>query len=74
MPPVDQHTQQHNSYEFLGSLDITKLCELLSEKTLELLSAKSQPQPDRELIRELTASVIKIQAVIKERKTDLKSA
>jgi hypothetical protein len=40
---------------------------MLNDKTLELLSAKSQLQPDRGLIRDLTATVVKIQAVIKFR-------
>jgi hypothetical protein len=67
MPPVDQQTKQFNSYEFLGSLGLKSLCDMLNDKTLELLSAKSQLQPDRGLIRDLTATVVKIQAVIKFR-------
>jgi hypothetical protein len=71
MPPGDPQIQQYNSYEFLISLNLSSLCELLNDKTLELLSAKSQQQPDRNLIRELTSTVITIQAAIKERKNDL---
>ena len=65
-------TINHN-YNYLKSLDLTRLCELLSDKTQELLTAKADKNLNHVAIGDLKATVEKIQAVIISRKDGLRS-
>jgi hypothetical protein len=72
-PAYSQQVENNYSYTFLKSLELNQLCELLSDKTLELLTAKADKDANETVIPELKAIVEKIQAIIISRKNDLRS-
>ena len=63
------HIQQDITNEYLNQLSLADLCDLLSDKTLELLKSISDKEVDRLTLRLQMSEVEKIQSAWK-RKTN----
>jgi len=65
MQPAFQRIDPDLSYEYLQSMNLSDLCDLLVVKTAELLSALHQKDENGFKIHDLELEVEKIQTVIK---------